>query len=136
MTVQGRRQAEDVWELRLSADSMAFDANDDETWISSTRAIAALAEAFEGCRDDFGAMVPVEPVHVAFRAEMRAVIEQLAPRPGQPAYELWVNRNRKRWLHACGQLRPGASGDSIAETHEDASQVVSPGLPEDGPQSG
>ncbi|MCU0613320.1 MAG: hypothetical protein MUE60_16235 [Candidatus Eisenbacteria bacterium] len=101
MTVQGRRRPDGAWELQLASDSMTFDANDDEAWTSTTRPIASLAEAFEGCRDCFGAMVPVEPVHEAFRAEMRAVIEQLAPRTGGPAYELWVDRNYQRWLDAC-----------------------------------
>lgn len=103
MTVQGRRRPDGTWELQLASDSMTLDANDDEAWISTTRPIASLADAFEDCRDCFGAMVPVGSVHGDFRTEMLAIIEQLAPRAGEPTHELWVERNRQRWLHACGQ---------------------------------
>jgi hypothetical protein len=110
VTVAGRTRPDGTWELRYSSTSMTLDENDDEKWIGSTRSLGSLAEAFDGYRRDFGAMRPVEPVHPAFRDEMLAIVEDLAPRPGDPAYEWWQRFNRERWLNACA---PTNSDDPV-----------------------
>jgi hypothetical protein len=87
---------------------MILDIDDEEKWIGTTCSIAALAEAFEGCRGVFGFMVPVGTVHPKFRDEVRAAIEQIAPRPGEDSHQRWERRNREQWVSA---FAPTTSGD-------------------------
>ena len=99
--VLGHRRPDGTWELRCTSNSMILDANDDEDWVEDTRSLGALAEAFEGSRSFFGAMVPIDPVHPDFRSEMRAIIQAITPQPGDVGYKSWERHNRERWHRAC-----------------------------------